>query len=309
MTSIETGSITIYLGGEAHKTAKKFAVQQSSVETAKQIYLNTLAVYAIHDYLKLLNIETDLQSSHSWNPFVRAFSTISDLMIPDAGRVICCPILPDATTLTLASKVEEDQIGYVGVQFGQQLDKVQLIGFISNLDIPDGTQLIPVEQLRPLEDLIDRIYDSWETNSETIECFRQWLEGNYGRGWQEEQQVLTTQWKAGNRNRNSDSTGISRAKLIQLDDHVVALLITVILKTENEFTIQLRLYPAGSSVFLPIGTQLTILDEEQNPIPKLDRQLETEDNSMTLELGGEAGDRFSVRISIGENSVTENFMI
>ncbi len=58
MNTIQTRQITVPLGIEAHRKAQQFAAEQATPQKRKRVYLNTLAVYAVHNFLNWLKIET-----------------------------------------------------------------------------------------------------------------------------------------------------------------------------------------------------------------------------------------------------------
>lgn len=176
MNNTET-SITVPLGHEAHDWAKKFAAEQVKTEPSKleqlkrdreqakqarisrgkRVYLNTLAVYAVHSYLKWLQIETDLNSSDSWQPW-RSLFDVADLVIPNLGKLECRPVLIGENVLSLPPEALQDRIGYIAVQFQEQLNQVQLLGFAPALDPLNLPKVIPLANLEPLENLLDYFY-------------------------------------------------------------------------------------------------------------------------------------------------------
>ncbi|HEY9704945.1 MAG TPA: DUF1822 family protein, partial [Allocoleopsis sp.] len=76
-----------------HETALKFAKEQNTTAKGKQVYLNTLAVLAVNDFVQWLHIETDLESSDSWNIVVRLFQNVADLVLPNLGTIECIPVI------------------------------------------------------------------------------------------------------------------------------------------------------------------------------------------------------------------------
>jgi len=154
MNTAQEPYITVPLDRESHTMAEKFAAQQATPKLGKQVYLNTLAVYAVHSYLNWLRIPTDLPGSDSWHPELQVLSDVADLLIPGIGKLECCPVLPRETSFLRYSEITEDRIGYVAVQFGEILDQVKLLGFVRQI----GEQ-IPLTNLQPLEILLDYISD------------------------------------------------------------------------------------------------------------------------------------------------------
>ena len=157
MNIAELPLLTVPLELKAHELARQLAAVQSTVQKGKRVYLNALAVYAVHSYLKWLQIETDLNYSDSFNPAKTALANVADLVIPGIGSLECRPVLPGDTTIFLPEEVIENRIGYVGVQFSDRLDSVQLLGFAPTFDSSNPPQQIAVAELMPIDTLIEQI--------------------------------------------------------------------------------------------------------------------------------------------------------
>lgn len=157
MNTAELPLLTVPIELKAHEMARQLAAVQSTVQKGKRVYLNALAVYAVHSYLKWLQIETDFNSSDSFNPAKTALANIADLLIPGIGSLECRPVLPGETAIFLPDEVIENRIGYVGVQFSDRLDSVQLLGFVPSLDSSNPLQQLAVAELMPIDTLIEQI--------------------------------------------------------------------------------------------------------------------------------------------------------
>jgi hypothetical protein len=57
MNLAEIPLLTVPLELKAHELTRQLAAVQSTVQKGKRVYLNALAVYAVHSYLKWLQIE------------------------------------------------------------------------------------------------------------------------------------------------------------------------------------------------------------------------------------------------------------
>ncbi len=157
MNTAELPLLTVPIELKAHKMARQLAAVQSTVQKGKRVYLNALAVYAVHSYLKWLQIETDFNSSDSFNPAKTALSNVADLLITGIGSLECRPVLPGETTIFLPEEVIENRIGYVGVQFSDRLDSVQLLGFAPSSNSSNPLQQLAVAELMPIDTLIEQI--------------------------------------------------------------------------------------------------------------------------------------------------------
>ncbi|MEG3967096.1 DUF1822 family protein [Microcoleus sp. T2B6] len=157
MNIAELPLLTVPLELKAHEMARQLAAVQSTVQKGKRVYLNALAVYAVHRYLKWLQIETDLEGSDSFNQVKTALANVADLLITGIGSLECRPVLPGETSIFLPEEVIENRIGYVGVQFSDRLDSVQLLGFAPSLDSSNPPQQLAVAELMPIDALIEQI--------------------------------------------------------------------------------------------------------------------------------------------------------
>jgi len=155
MSSTTSPLLMVPLDLEIHSRARHLAAQQSTVEKGKRVYLNALAVYAVHSYLKWLQIPTNFQESDCWNPVKAALSNAADLVIPNVGTLECCPVLPQETVILLPDN--ENRIGYVAIQFQESLDSVQLLGFAPAFDEVNLPAQLVVSQLQPIDALLQQI--------------------------------------------------------------------------------------------------------------------------------------------------------
>lgn len=157
MNLAELPLLTVPIELKAHEMARHLAASQSTVQKGKRVYLNALAVYAVHSYLKWLQIQTDLNHSDSFSSAKTVLANAADLVIPGIGSLECRPVLPGETIIFLPEEVIENRIGYVGVQFSDRLDSVQLLGFAPTFDSSNPPQQIAVAELMPIDALIEQI--------------------------------------------------------------------------------------------------------------------------------------------------------
>ncbi|MCY7368037.1 MAG: DUF1822 family protein [Chamaesiphon sp.] len=135
----------ITLPPEAHRWAQLFASKQSDVPTGKQVYYNTLSVFAVDDYLHTLGIATNLEDSDSWYPGLTSPPDSAELKLVDLGAIECRPVLAAATEVVLP--FPGDEIAYVVVQLSADLDTVTFCGYAP----ANTTGTIALASLRPIE--------------------------------------------------------------------------------------------------------------------------------------------------------------
>ena len=321
--------LTVPLGREAHRQAGQFAAEQATPQKGKRVYLNTLAVYAVHSYLKWLQIETDLSQSESWHPGLQALFDVTDLVLPGVGKLECRPVLPGETTFflpPLPPEVNQDRIGYVAVLFSERLDEVQLLGFVRH-DTSNVLEQILIADIQPIDALLDyipaKIVDQVvvSTANKMPVNLSRWLRSTFEAGWQTVEALFNTevlnpafsvrsiaQLKDASDN---PAVGVSRGKLInlgmQLATYPVALLITLVPAENEEVDIRLRVYPTGQQIYLPPSLRLIVLDESRST--GLEAEARSTDNWMQLELSGQVGEHFSIQLTLGDISITEDFVI
>jgi Protein of unknown function (DUF1822) len=107
---------------------------------------------------------------------------------------------------------------------------------------------------------------------------------------------------------NHPATGIRRVMDlgVQFSGHAFAFLVAVLRTHPERVSILLRLYPVGAQGYLPEGLELAVLDTAGTVgyiVKARDR-----DNYIQSKCCATEGERFSVRLTLGEESITEYFI-
>ena len=305
MNSTQPDYLQIPLGKDAHQKAEEFAAEQDDLDKGKQVYLNTLAVYAVNNYLKWLSIETALHQSDSWNWSTRTFFDIADLMLPNVGRIECRPVLPGEEVVVLPQEVTQERIGYIAVRFNKQLDFVEILGFVPARPIINNSEIIEINRFESIDILIDIIN---RRKMKVNLC--QWLEGIFNQDWESPELVLAGSFRSTatmtRQYQDSQTSSISRAKVVDVGRQIV-LLIELTPTNSAVFDIRLRVYPAENTLHLPQDLQLTIFDESGDAC--MNTQAEIANDWMQLEFDCQHEEKFSVELKLGEISITEEFIV
>ncbi|MGF1672892.1 MAG: DUF1822 family protein [Rivularia sp. (in: cyanobacteria)] len=317
----------VSLGKEAHNLASQLAVEQSTLQKGKQVYLNTLAVYAVHTYLKWLEIETDLSYREILQSSLASAFDAKQLVIPDIGKLECHPILPEQTNLTLYPEINQDLIGFVAIKLDEYLNKAELLGFVPLLEVCKFPEKIAIANLQPLDNLLDWIPDIFDhvtvpnLNITPVNLSR-WLDNVFDAGWLCVEDLLsfpadnlafgTRSNHSSNNQGNSEEGSVSRGKIIDLGvklaNHPFALIVTLASANQDEeIDICLRVYPTSNQMYLPQNLQLRVLDETGNSCVEMSAR--EEENWMRLEFTGKLGERFQIKLTLGDTSITEEFII
>ncbi|MDZ8092357.1 MAG: DUF1822 family protein [Nostoc sp. DedQUE05] len=319
MSSTETLYLKIPLGREAHAIARQFALEQTTSQKGKQIYLNTLAVYAVYSYLKWLQIDTALEKSDSWHPLKRAFFDVADLVIPNIGKLECRPVRPGETAIYLPPEVMKNRIGYVAVQFSERLQEADLLGFVRTTTISITSEQISLTSLKPLNFLFDYI-----PNTVTHPALRasqiqvnlsQWFENLFENSWKALEEIF------GNINekkfalRNISSLGensVARAKIIdlglQLGNQSLVLLVAIALFSQQKVEILVQIHPLSEKLYLPSNLKINLFSDAGKIIQEVVSR--SNDNFIQLKrFRGDFGESFHIQVSYGNFTIKETFVI
>ncbi len=105
--------------------------------------------------------------------------------------------------------------------------------------------------------------------------------------------------------------GISRGRVIdlgiQLAGNSMALIVHFTKESENKHNILLQVNPGGGQTYLPPDVELIVLDDTGDVF--LEARSRSADNWIQLEFRGEPGERFSVKVALGDASIMEYFAI
>jgi hypothetical protein len=297
-------SLTIMLDRQTHLYAQQFASQQATPAKGKQVYLNTLAVCAVNNYLKCFSISTNLAQSDCWHPGMRATFNVADLILPNFGKLECLWILPQQETVTIPPEVREDRLGYLVVQLEEELQKGELLGFIPNQSIDFARETISIERLQPL----DSLFDTLDRLQKQIN-FRQWLNGVFTPDWQPVATIMAGRI-ARSLTKDASVNTISRGRAIALFDsdynieEQVILIVKVTESSADAIAFCVQIYPDGSNHNLPTGLSIKIVDEAGQTC--LSAIAEENDDWMQLEFTCQPEENFTIELNLADINIIVN---
>ncbi|MFN6156808.1 DUF1822 family protein [Anabaena sp. AL09] len=368
----EQQSISIPISAKFRDTALQFAQEQPNPEKAKLVYLNTLAVQVVNNYLQMLDISTTLEASHSWDYWGRIAGNVADLLLTGIGHLECRYIRTGDQICYIPPEVWHHRFGYVVVEINQTCQEAKIRGFLPQVT----TTEIKLEQLQPLELFLEHYHQSSGIQ------LRQWLEGIYTSQWQSieelalqktsqlafrsakvrgfeidtpkkvwqviEQLYPQRSWKKilpSTLLENSDvevmdilvhllqttndeeirwtlaeilwtirpNHSVIDARRImdlgmQLAGHPVALMVAILPKLDKTFAVLLRVYPMGNQIYLPADLLLSGLYENGQPFLEV-KAREQGDNYIQLKFCAEMGEKFQIRVTLNNATITEKFVI
>jgi hypothetical protein len=307
-------TFTVPLALEAHAQAQEFRSLASNPQKAKQIYLNTLAVYAVNFYLQCQGLETEWEESDSANPVMQTLLNIADLQVKNLGKLECIPVLPNSEVCYVPPEVWEERIGYVAVQLNESLREATLLGFVEKVTNSE----LSISSLKSLEELPNICQIHQPKPVAEIAHLGQWFNHIFEAGWQtlEEIEAILNPPAWGFRGvfptislkpQNPDFK-IQRAKLLHIEqvEQPVALCVALKFTPSSEIEILVRVYPANDKVLLPEKLQLILLDQSGQSVMRTEAR---STKSMALKFSGEAGESFSIKVALGDVSISEKFFI
>jgi Protein of unknown function (DUF1822) len=293
-------TFTVPLSFEAHKIAQNCTRGVANSQKKKQVYLNTLAVYAVDHYLRCLGIETNWQASDSRNPLMAKFMDVADLDVKRVGKLECRPVLPEAEVCEIPPEVREGRVGYVAVQFNKALKQATILGFTRT-----ASATIPLDRFQSLEEFLGYLQQIRQPEPINL---RQWMEEAVASGWlalnellSPQQQELAFQF----RNQIVLSRGQRLDLGLELGGQAVALVVTLPLKAESEVDILVQVYPVDEAK-MPPGLKLIVQAQSGESEEVISRAT---DNFIQKEFSAESGEQFSVTVAAGEAQLTYEFTI
>nr|MCU0536849.1 DUF1822 family protein [Hydrococcus sp. Prado102] len=257
---IEELAIPVPITREIWQNAEEFAKLQPTKAKADRVYLNTLAVRVVYNYLNLLGIATNLIAGDSWNTSIQCVADVADLEVLGSGRLECRPLIGEIDSDTICyvpPEVQCDRIAYVVVQIDLDSSQANLLGFSKTVT----SSHLKLEQLQPIDYLLEYLMQLKHSHASPINL-SQWLEGIFHSSWQALNDALATIKQPTFAFRSQQK--IARAKRINLmqQEAAVDLVISLMPEDEIKMDILVEIYPPKEQYYLPKNLQLILLDDE-----------------------------------------------
>ena len=301
--SDEDWSIPIPLTTEILHIAQQFANEQPISDKERQVYLNTIAVCAVNNYLRIIGIPTNITAGDSWNPSIRLTEDVADLWITGKGSLECRPIKRGALSCDIPLDAGLDRIGYIIVEIDEDRKEAILRGFTPNIPAKGKLSLNELDSLLQLPSYLHAL--------RPLLNLSQWFKNIFEIGWESVETVLdshVTQPALAFRSK-SKPNNLKRCKLLKLgsQETAVALIVTITSESTSNTNILIELKPNLSQYYLPVNLQIMLLDEYEQAI--IDTKVEESKQHIQLDLSGEPGERFSINIVLGDESFREDFIV
>ncbi|MGA7934298.1 MAG: DUF1822 family protein [Kovacikia sp.] len=311
----------VFLGQSAHRQADELCQQHTDGQKAEQIYLNTLAAYAVNHYLQCLGFETDWQASDSQNWVMQACMNVSDLMVKSVGQLECRSLFSNETHVYIPEEVWSDRVCYIAVMLDDELNQAEILGFVEQVNATK----VSLEELRPIDELPAYLHQIKVTHSSkttaslistlpTLVRLGYWLQGEFDAAWKAIEDVFSSPptalaWRQDN-HFNEERKRASRIKLLDFGSQPgaeqIALMVEIARISAAEMDIEIQLCPTGNRTHLPEEMQVRLLNESDREIWQ---NRATTSEGIRLQFSGHPGERFKVELTVGNRQITETFVI
>lgn len=311
--SLEPVTFSVPLALAAHSQANRFRQHQTNPQKGKQVYLNTLAVYAVNFYLQCLGFETELETSDSWNPSLQTLMDTADLTIKSYGKIECRPVLPQTSTVCIPPEVWEGRISYLAVRLNESLREATLLGFTPSVQMRE----FPLRQLQDL-DKLGRYLQSLRPFSVVPESVHlsQWLENVFEAGWQTIDALLggdtenfALAFRSGTIERQPIIQGAKRIDWgVEVGDRSVILLIELQTEENDRLGIRVQLHPQLGDLSLPADVTLVLLSSSGETL----REVTSQSGDHFIQLPRfkcDRGDTFSICTRWKNISLRQDFTV
>ena len=296
-------TFTVTLAPKAHQLAEKFCSYHSNLQKSEQVYLNTLAIYAVNHYLQCLGFATDWKASNSYDVIMQSFLDIADLEVKKHGKLECRIFLPNTEFVYIPQEVWTGRIGYIIVQLDESLQTAKLLGFTPRVT----TENLPLNQLRRLEEFpqyLQQVTPAIDLN--------EWFEDTLQQGWQTLESLFYTE-SIGNLNPCFKDTSylqgeeiVKAVKRIEFDNQSVLMLMALKPEADEQISIRVRIYSDSENSCLPENIKLAILSDSGETLKEVNSR--SIDNFIQLpSFRCSYQESFQIMLSLNNICFTERF--
>jgi hypothetical protein len=311
MSTLDPSFFSVPLALGAHEQAERLARLQPQ-DKGRQVYLNSLTVYAVNYYFNCLGFRTDLAGSSSQERLLATLLDTADLVLVDYGRLECRYCWPEDTHLFIPQEVQTERLAYLAVQLEPSLQEAKLLGFVERV----MGERIPLDQLNYLENLVPYLERQKQAlSSENTIDLETWLTGLIKSGWYQLEELLGVNSTALNFRRVgaaweqlvANFPAVSGGQVLHLGAGPELLLIVGVLpQSGQKRELWVKITRSDLAQSLPPELQLSILDAKGLVVMQADSQ---ENSAVLLKFRGEIGEQFSIKIILDQESKTYTFII
>jgi len=300
--------IPVLIRQSSLETARAFATETTDPIRGEQIFLNTLSVLSVHEYLDILGVATDVTQGDSWQPQLRLIDNPADLYLVERSSVECIPVAPSTSEVSVSPDVQFRRIAYVVVELQEPFQEAQLKGFGKASEITHDK--LSIDQLHPISDLPQHLAKFHASH------LGQWFQGHIESVWQPPEQIIATRYPAF-RFRAQSGPILRKARPITLKSDVglpLQLGLVIAAKTgDDSICVSAQLHPgiksdAESNVgcILPAGVVLELRSDEDETIQAVSARFTPADTFIQLKpFECLPNDQYQIRVGFGDQEKIE----
>ncbi|MBE7385067.1 MAG: DUF1822 family protein [Leptolyngbya sp. SIO1E4] len=300
--------ILVLIRQSSLETARAFASEASDPAKGEQIFLNTLSVLSVHEYLSILGIATDVTQGDSWQTHLRLIDNPADLYLIERGLIECIPVSPNTSEVPVSPDIQLRRVAYLIVELQEPFQEAQLKGFGTACEITRDKLLI--NQLHPTSDLPQHLA---KFHSSQL-C--QWFQGRIEAIWQPPEQIIATRYPAF-RFRAQSGPILRKARSTILKSEVglpLQLGLVIAAKSNDEaICVSVQLHPgiqkdpeANVGCTLPAGVSLELRSDEEETIQSVSARSTPSDTFIQLNpFEGLPNEQYQIRVSLGNQEEIE----
>lgn len=290
-------TFTVSIPLSVHDIARDLVTGIDSPIKANQIRFNTIAVYAVDNYLKCLGFTTDLSHSASRDPILAQLLNVANLEIKNVGQIECIPFISDRSECHIPPESEYLRVGYMPVQISQDLTEATILGF--------STQKKGAIQLDKLADLEYAIEYLTNLEQPAIVKLSEWLKGIVDPAWETVDRLLNPFQQ-----RLICRDTVNRGQTIAFATAEGLTLLTLVLdikstEVSQEVDVLIQVYPSELNE-LPDGVEITVSDSDETTMTAISKP---EDNWIQLNFTAMLNEEFKVAVKLGELEVIKSFIV
>jgi hypothetical protein len=307
--SLDTQAIVLPISPTMQQTAELFAAEQTTAQKRSQIFNNSLAVFVVNTYMKMMEFDTDLSASDSLHPLLRQYSDVADLRLSKMGTLECRPLDPKTHCCILPLDLSEDRIGLVAVELDNEGCQAKLLGFTPTVN-PGA--VVSLDQLQSLDRMLSFL-ERYEPKPVHLDL---WIEGVFESGWQTIDRLIgNARWNFALGFMNEPfqlQPSVSGAKLvdlgIELGSRQVVLLLAIARLPNQQLNVQVLVHPTEKDKYLPPKLSLSLLSEAGESLRKVCSR--RADNIIQLpRFQCSQGEQFGIQICLDDFCLTEVFKL
>ena len=347
--------IIVPLTDDMHENAEASCPSALKLSETESMYLNILSIYAVAHYLRRLGYATRDQTEMMTNPVLQSLvggapiEVLSSSNEPSGGDrsspqryglLECRRIMPNDLKMRVPETIiPEDRLGYVAVQFNDDLSEACLLGYLDSSDVnqymdSNGAIAVPLDQLRSPDELIIHLQQLHKP-SQVVTHLTNWLQNIVEESWTSLENVIGPEMHLNYQVREVEQslrqtnvqstpplsgnplTECIHGKTIHFNTgqrtETIALITEIIDNPSPDLSINLKICPPATKgehsakVFLPSGLEMVVVDETGDTV----MQAQARDENRTIKLGFEAepGDRFQLHMSLDDTVIVESFLV